>query len=324
MSESYVESFLPELSVIMAPMAGAGGPVFRRIALEFGSAYVITPLTSAEGLIRDDASAWHLAKQFTYDAPRAVQIFGSNSQSMVKAAKRLEDTGERLIDLNFGCPARRIVGNSAGSAMLRDLKNLETVTRAVCKAVAIPVTAKIRLGWSRASINVLETVHILEDSGVAAITIHARTKTDSPATPPSWEWIQKAVESVRIPIIGNGGIRSPDDAANLTNTTGCHAVMIGRAAVGRPWLIRQSWDVLHGKNPESDPSERQRLAIARRHVSLQKELDPREDDFPDTRGVVSAYIRGLPGARRMRPTIFATKSYDELLDVIDERCGIDE
>ena len=319
MSESFIETFLPRNSILMAPMAGSGSPVFRRIALEFGSTYVTTPLISAEGLIRDDPSSWLLAHQFPFDNPRAVQIFGSNPSSMAEAAKRLEDTGERLIDLNFGCPARRIVGNNAGSAMLRNLDNLKSVTRAVCSAVSVPVTAKIRLGWSRTTINVLETVLILRDAGVVAITIHARTKTDSPATPPSWEWIGKAVESVHIPIIGNGGIRSFEDTACMIRITGCHAVMIGRAAVGRPWLIRQSRDVLRGKNPESDPSEPQRLAIARRHVSLQKELDPRENDFPDTRGVVSAYIRGLPGARRMRPRIFATKSYDELLDVIKER-----
>ena len=319
MSESYRNIFLPRNSVLMAPMAGAGGPVFRRIALEFGSAYVITPLISAEGLVREDDGSWKLAKKYSFDKPRAVQIFGSNPSSMADAAKRLEDIGENLIDLNFGCPARRIVGNNAGSAILRNLTDLERIARIVCQAVSVPVTAKIRLGWSRASINVLETVRILADCGVEAIAIHARTKTDSPATPPSWEWIGKAVESVPIPIIGNGGIRSYDDTARMVKTTGCHAVMIGRAAVGRPWLIRQSLDILHGRNPEPDPPEHQRLAIARNHVLLQKNFDPDAKDFPDTRGIVSAYIRGLPGARRIRPKIFATKSYDELIHVIGGR-----
>lgn len=300
----------------MAPLAGVGGPVFRQVAKEHGASLVVTPLISAMGLTRGDPKSWEMARAKPEEEPRAVQIFGSEPDTMAEAARLLENRGARIIDLNFGCPARRIVANGAGSALLRDGERLHAIADAVVKAVSIPVTAKIRLGWNRREIVVIRTARTLEQAGIAAITLHARAKCDSPAAMASWEWIAKAVQEVSIPVIGNGGIEKPHDAKRMVDQTDCAAVMIGRAAVGRPWLLQQAASILSGRIPGMDPSWSQRLGVALHHLTLQAETDPNNQEFFCARGVASAYLRGMPDARRYRPLVFKTSSYDELIQII--------
>ncbi len=302
--------------VVMAPLAGVGGPVFRQVAREHGASLVVTPLISAVGLTRGDPKSWEMARGKPEEEPRAVQIFGSEPEIMAEAALLLQDRGTRIIDLNFGCPARRIVANGSGSALLRDGERLRAIADAAVKAVSIPVTAKIRLGWNRREIVVIRTVRALEDAGIAAITLHARAKSDSPATIPSWEWIARAVQEVSIPVIGNGGIEKPRDAKRMVDQTDCAAVMIGRAAVGRPWLLQQAASILSGQTPAMDPPWRQRLGVALHHLTLQAETDPNNQEFFSARGVASAYLRGMPDARRYRPLVLRTSSYGELIEII--------
>jgi nifR3 family TIM-barrel protein len=304
-------------SVIMAPMAGVGGSAFRQVAREFGASLVVTPLINATALVHGDQKSLRMAKPRPVEEPCAVQLFGSNEQVMKRAARLVADHGATIIDLNFGCPARRIVAEGSGARLLLNQELLSAIAAAVVDAVDIPVTAKIRAGWSRQHVVAKETAQAVERAGVAAVTIHARTKTDAPACQPNWMWIRDAVQSVSIPVIGNGGVASPEDAVSLVKTTGCAAVMIGRAAVGRPWLLGQCQRALDGEAYRQEPDWHQRLSVARRHVTIQAGIDPEKHDVKVTAGLISAYMRGMHGARAIRPQLFKQKTYCDLVRIID-------
>ena len=303
--------------VIMAPMAGVGGSVFRQIAREHGASLVVTPLINATALVNRDKKSLRMAQTRPAEEPCAVQIFGSDACSMREAARTVAGCGATIIDLNFGCPARRVVAAGAGAKLLLDPERIGAVASAVVDTVNIPVTAKIRAGWSRQQITVREITLALEQAGVAAITLHARTKTDAPSCSPNWAWIREAVDTVSIPVVGNGGVTRPEDAIRLVDTTGCAAVMIGRAAVGRPWLLGQCQQALDGEHWRGEPDWHYRLLIARRHVDMQASLDPAERQVRITAGVISAYMRGMHGARTIRPKLFLLDTYKELLHVLD-------
>lgn len=304
-------------SIIMAPMAGVGGSAFRQIAREHGACLVVTPLINATALVHGDEKSLRMALPRPVEEPCAVQIFGSDARIMKEAARVVANRGATIVDLNFGCPARRVVAEGAGAKLPLNPERLFAVTSAVVDAVDVPVTAKIRAGWSRQRVSVKDTVKIVERAGVAAITVHARTKADAPSSPPNWTWIREAVQSVSIPVIGNGGVAAPEDAVRLVETTGCAAVMIGRAAVGRPWLLGQCQQALDGEECRQEPDWSRRLSIARRHVTVQAGIDPGEREVRVTAGLISAYMRGMPGARAIRPTLFHLDTYSKLADLVD-------
>ena len=303
--------------IIMAPMAGVGGSVFRQIAREYGACLVVTPLISAVALVNGDEKSLHMAEARPAEEPCAVQIFGSDARIMSEAACIIADRGATVVDLNFGCPARRVTAAGAGAKLLLHPERIHAIASAVVDAVDVPVTAKIRAGWSRQYVSVRETVKALEQAGIAAVTIHARTKADAPSCSPNWTWISEAVDLVSIPVVGNGGIAQPEDAVQLVETTGCSAVMIGRAAVGRPWLLRQCQRALDGERVHEELGWHQRLTIARRHVVTQASIDTAQREVRVTAGLISAYMRGMPGARAIRPQLFMLDTYVELLQIVD-------
>ncbi len=304
--------------VFMAPLAGVGGPAFRQIAREQGASLVITPLICSTALVYGSQKSFSMAQFRPVEEPRAVQIFGADSEIMTRAAVLLKQRGATIIDLNFGCPAKRIVASGAGAKLMLDMEKLYRIASSVVEAVfPLPVTAKIRAGWDRQTIKVVETVRLLERAGVKLITLHARTRSDSPATPPNWEWIADAVRETSIPVVGNGGISSPADAIRLRTQTGCSAVMVGRAAVGRPWLLGQCEKALQGADPGRDPEWPERLRIALRHLALQTILDPEQKEVRITAGLFSAYFRTMPGARAVRPLLFRPTSYPELQAIME-------
>ncbi|MCU0612792.1 MAG: tRNA-dihydrouridine synthase [Candidatus Eisenbacteria bacterium] len=302
--------------VVMAPMAGVGGPVFRRIAREQGASLVVTPLISAEGIVRSDRKTLDMTAVGMEEQPCAVQIFGDNPAVMARAARVLESQGARLIDINAGCPSKRIVAGGAGVRLILDQERLYAVVAAVIQAVSIPVTAKTRLGWHQREILVIPVVHALTRAGVAAITIHARLKSDGPAAPAQWEWIRVAAGETDRPVIGNGGIESPLDARRMIESTGCAGVMVGRAAVGRPWLLGQCQQAISGDEPAPDPPASQRICLALRHLELQASADPSGHLLRATSGALSAYVRGFPQAKTLRLSLLNSSTYQELAHVM--------
>jgi nifR3 family TIM-barrel protein len=299
-------------AVVMAPMAGVGGAVFRQVAREQGACMVVTPLVSAEGLVRADAKSLIMATARPEEQPCAVQIFGDNPDVMAAAARILEARGARLIDINAGCPSKRILAGRAGVHLMRDRERLYAIAAAVVEAVSTPVTLKTRVGWSTHEVLLVPVVRAATRAGISAITVHARFKADGPAAPARWDLIRTAVQETDVPIVGNGGIRRAQDASAMVASTGCAGVMVGRAAVGRPWLLRQCQQALSGVPPEPDPSDEERLLVARRHIALQATLDPNGHDVHATAGVLSAYVRGFSHARLLRPLLLRASSYGEL------------
>lgn len=304
--------------VIMAPLAGAGGHVFRRVAREHGAGMVVTPLISAEGIVRGDPKSMEAASVGPHEQPCAVQLFGHDPSVMARAARTVESMGATLIDINAGCPSTRIMACKAGAHLMGDPDHLLRVVAAVADAVCVPVTVKTRLGLRPHEVGVIPVVHAAARAGAAAITIHARFRGDSPAAPARWEWIRAAVQETDMPVIGNGGIHRPADAARMVETTGCAGVMIGRAAVGRPWLLRQCGQAMAGEAPDPDPPVGARVLVALHHVALQEERDPRGREVRATAGVVSAYLRGMDQARLVRPSIVAARTYAELTRILRE------
>ncbi len=302
-------------SVVMAPMAGVGGAVFRQLAREHGACLTVTPLISAEALVRADPTSIALASP-EEGGPCAVQIFGATPSVMVTAARIVERRGARFIDINAGCPSKRILAAGAGAALLRDPERLARIAAEVAQAVSVPVTLKTRLGLSPRAPLILPLVRLLRESGIAALTVHARFAIDSPSTPPRWEWIRAVVQETSLPVIGNGGIREPLDAGAMVSSTGCAGVMVGRAAVGRPWLLGQCQRVLDGLPPGPDPSLVARLDVARRHLMLQACHDPTGRELHLTAGVLAAYLRGFPHARQVRSALRGVRSYEELEGIL--------
>ncbi|MBN1426464.1 tRNA-dihydrouridine synthase [Candidatus Fermentibacteria bacterium] len=299
-------------AVIMAPMAGVGNSVFRQIAREQGAGMVVTPLISAEGVVRGDGKTLDLAVVRPEEQPCAVQIFGDDPMVMARSARFLEAQGAQLIDINAGCPSKRVTACGAGVRLLRDMERLYAVAAAVVQAVSIPVTAKTRLGWSHTDVAVIPAVQALTRAGIAAIAIHARFKGDGPSTPAQWEWIGAAVSETSCPVIGNGGIMRPEDARDMIQATGCAGVMVGRAAVGRPWLLGLCQRSIDGEEPVEDPPLEERLEVGLRHLALQAELDPPGRMVHLTAGAMAAYLRGFPHARAQRYALMHGRSYEEL------------
>lgn len=299
-------------AVAMAPLAGIGNKAFRLVARRHGAALVVTPLLSAEAMVRDHGPTLDMATPHDQEHPCAVQLFGADPRAMAAAAKRAQSLGADLIDINAGCPSARITALGAGAALLRDLDRLEAIASAVVDAVSVPVTVKTRVGWSPPHVSVVDALERLQRAGVSAVVVHARFRRDGPSTPARWEWVRAAVEAATIPVIGNGGITRPQDAAALVATTGCAGVMVGRAAVGRPWLLAQCQQALDGRPPQPDPPLEARLEMALAHLALARQLDASSTRVAEARAALLAYLRQTPGAKRARQVLQTAKTYPQL------------
>ncbi|MDH4101402.1 MAG: tRNA dihydrouridine synthase DusB, partial [Nitrospirota bacterium] len=247
-------------NLVLAPMAGITNLPFRIICRGLGAGLVVTELVSVEGLIRKGHGTLELLDTRPEERPVAVQIFGSNPVSMAESARILSDMGcWDFIDINMGCPVRKVLKSGSGSALLKDLNLAERVAEAVVKASVVPVTAKIRSGWSPGRIVAPELAKRLEGVGVAAIAVHARTREQGFSGNADWSVIGRVKEAVGIPVIGNGDVKSAADARRMIDTTGCDGVMIGRAARGNPWIFRETEQLLATGTPGPGPEPKERL-----------------------------------------------------------------
>ncbi|HOW58075.1 MAG TPA: tRNA dihydrouridine synthase DusB, partial [Smithellaceae bacterium] len=243
---------------LLAPLAGISNLPFRLIARSCGCALAYTEMISANGLVRQTQKTLEYLKTGEADRPLGMQIFGADPAVMAEAARMAQDMGADLIDINMGCPVKKVVRTGAGAVLLKDPRLICDIISAVKKAVALPITVKIRSGWSGKSINAVEVARIAEESGVAAIAVHARTADQGYSGKADWRIIAAVKNAVKIPVIGNGDIHLPQDALAMISQTACDAVMIGRGALGNPWLFAGINQLLNGRPADFLPTITQR------------------------------------------------------------------
>ena len=302
-------------------MAGISNPAYMKICEEMGVGYAVTELISAEAIVRENKKTFDMLNGIDkLNIPVAIQIFGSNPEVMAKAAKRLtEDYPNVIIDINMGCPVPKVaISAKAGSALLKDPKKVYEIVSEVVKAVEVPVTVKIRSGWDKNSINADEIAQAIEKAGAKAITIHGRTRSQGYSGKVDLEIIKKVKETVNIPVIGNGDIKSPVDAQNMMDYTRCDAIMIGRAALGNPWIIKNTINYLEKGTLPVEPTKEDKIAMIKKHLEYLQEIKPEKTALLEMRTNAAYYLKGVPGSAKIKSEIFKTKTKEEFLKIIEE------
>jgi tRNA-dihydrouridine synthase B len=290
---------------------------FRRLAREQGASGVYTEMVSADGLVRGNRATFDYCAFEPCERPIGIQLFGSDPGVMADATRLLCDLpAERrpdLVDINMGCPVRKVVNRRAGAALLEDVPRIATMVRRMREASTLPVTAKIRLGWDGNSRNVVAVAMALEDAGAAAVAIHARTRAEKFEGQAHWELIGEAKKAVGIPVIGNGDVRAPEDAARMLETTGCDAVMLGRAAFGDPWVFRRARAFLERGERLPLATAAERLETGVRHLHMMVETVGAEAAAREMRKHVAWYVRGLPRSAQVREQVNRTRGAEEMV-----------
>lgn len=297
----------------LAPMAGVADRAFRRTCVSFGAAYVVSEMVSCKGLCYADQKSRELLTLDEEERPAAIQLFGDDPAIMAEAARRaVEEARPDIIDINMGCPAPKIAGNHCGSALMREPELCRRIVESVTRAVAVPVTAKIRKGYSRDSVNAVEVAQACEAGGAAAITVHGRTRDQMYAPPVDWEIIRQVKRAVSIPVIGNGDVTTPQEAAALYEQTGCDLIMVGRGALGAPWLFAAIEAYLvHGQLLPEPPVSR-RMAVLLRQIELAASLKGERVALRGARKHAAWYMRGLKGAAGFRGEAGQITTLDDL------------
>lgn len=296
----------------LAPMAGVADLPFRVLCKNYGAAYTVGEMVSAKGISMNDKKSQILLKTDTSEHPCAVQIFGNEPDIMAEAAMFALKFSPDIIDINMGCPAPKIVKNKSGSVLMKDPVLAGKITRAVTDAVNIPVTVKFRTGWDENSKNCVEFAKIIEANGASAITIHGRTKEQMYAPPVDIDSIAAVKNAVKIPVIGNGDIFTPEDAKNMYEISGCDLIMIGRGAFGRPWLFSQINDYLTKGTYSPDPSPEERMKIMLSHADSICSFYGESRGMCELRKHALWYTKGLKGSAKLRKEFSVVKSFDEL------------
>jgi len=305
-------------ATVLAPMAGVTDTVFRRFIRNLGGCgLIMTEFTSADGVLRaKDQKAKRYLHFYEDEHPISAQLFGSDPRVMADAARMVEDLGFDLVDLNLGCPAKKVVKCNGGSGLLRDLPAIGKIFEAVRAAIKIPFTVKFRAGWDDENIVCVELAKMAEDCGLCAVALHARTREQGYSGQARWEWIAAVKQAVKIPVIGNGDIRTPADACAIVAQTGCDAVMIGRTAPANPWIFRQI-EQYNASGRYEEPAEADRYQMIRTYFQMLI-----EEELPDAVGKMkqfaSWFTHGVPGGAALRKAIYESKSAPEILLRVEE------
>ncbi len=305
--------------LFLAPMEDVTDPSFRYMCKRFGADVVYTEFIPADGLIRDAAKALKKLEIAESERPVGIQIYGHLIDPMVEAARMAEAAGPDIIDINFGCPVKKIAGRGAGSGMMRDVPLMVEMTRRIVEAVHKPVTVKTRLGWDDTSKNIEEIALRLQDVGIAALTIHGRTRAQMYRGEADWTLIGRVKNNpqIRIPIIGNGDVDSGPKATEMFDRYGVDGVMIGRATYGRPWIFREVKHFLTTGEVLPQPTVAERVAIAREHLQKSLEIKGEYVGILEMRRHLTNYFKGLPDFKATRLKLVTTLDIDELFTTLD-------
>ncbi|MBQ9138230.1 MAG: tRNA dihydrouridine synthase DusB [Alistipes sp.] len=309
---------LRDRALFLAPMEDVTDPSFRYMCKRFGADMVTTEFISSDGLIRDARKSLAKLNISDFERPVGIQIYGNQIEPMVAAAKIAEGANPDVIDINFGCPMKKIAGRGAGSGMMRDVPLMVEMTRQIVQAVNKPVTVKTRLGWDDESKNIEEIALRLQDVGIAALTIHGRTRCQMYTGEADWTLIGKIKNNpaVHIPIIGNGDVDSAQKAKQMFDRYGVDAIMIGRATYGRPWIFREIRHYLETGELLPQPSVIERIAIAKEHLAKSVEIKGDKVGVFEMRRHLSNYFKGLPDFKQTRMKLVTLTDVDELQDTI--------
>jgi tRNA-dihydrouridine synthase B len=304
-------------NLILAPVAGVSDLPFRSIAKAMGCGLVVTELVSSEGLVRAHQKTRRFLSSQEEEKPLSIQIFGHHPGPMAEAARLAEEAGADFVDINFGCPVRKVTRAGAGAGVMQDPARARAIMASMVKAVSIPVTMKMRIGMDERNLYALELAKMAEESGIAAIAVHARTVAQGFSGKADWEWIARVKSHVSVPVIGNGDIQTPEDAERLLIRTRCDGAMIGRAAFGNPWIFREVKTYLETGKRIPGPDLQERREVLLRHFNLVREFYGESQGTVLMRKQACWYTKGLDGGSEFRSEINRISDPKEFGDAVE-------
>ena len=307
-------------NVVLAPMAGISNSAYRTIIKEMGAGLIVAEMVSDKAIYYGSKKTIDMLYMTEYERPISQQIFGSDIESFVYAAKYIEDNMHPdIIDINMGCPVPKVaISSQAGSSLLKNPEKIYNIVKSVVETVRVPVTVKIRSGWDENSINAVEVAKIIEKAGASAITVHPRTRKQGYSGFADWNIIKEVKENVNIPVIGNGDILTCYDAKKMIDKTGCDAVMIGRGVLGNPWLIKECVEYLESGKIPKQVSIKEKIDMIKKHLNLLLETKPYKVAMLEIRSHAAWYLKGLDGSKELKEQIFKTKTKEELTNLLDD------
>jgi nifR3 family TIM-barrel protein len=311
---------LPDFPLLLAPMEDVSDPPFRAVCKKNGADLMYTEFISSEGLIRDAIKSRQKLDIFEEERPIGIQIFGGDEEAMAMAAKIVDVTKPDLVDINFGCPVKKVVSKGAGAAVLKDIDLMVRLTRAVIQSTSLPVTVKTRLGWDNDCINIEEVAERLQDVGIKALAIHGRTRCQLYKGSADWTRIARVKENPRIniPIFGNGDIDTPEKAVLFKNKFGVDGVMIGRAAIGYPWIFNEIKHFIQTGEHLTPPTIHQRVEVIRQHLKQSIEWKGINAGINEMRRHYTNYLKGLPNIKEFRLKLVTISDVDQIDEILSQ------
>ncbi len=311
---------LGEFPLLLAPMEDVSDPPFRALCKEYGADVVYTEFISSEGLIRNAEKSVKKTDIYEKERPVGIQIFGHDLNSLLKTVEIVERSNPDFIDLNYGCPVKKVVAKGAGAAMLKDLDKMQRFTAAIVKHTRLPVTVKTRLGWDASSIRIVEVAERLQDVGIAAIAIHGRTRRQMYSGDADWKPIAEVKNNPRmhIPVFGNGDVNTPQRALEMKEVYGLDGAMIGRASIGNPWFFREVKHYFRTGELLPPPGIRERVEVAKKHLEMAMKWNGERAGLLETRKHYTGYFKGLPGIKEYRIKMLTANSREEVSGIMDK------
>ena len=311
---------LPDFPLLLAPMEDVSDPPFRKLCKMHGADLMYSEFISSEGLIRDAIKSRKKLDIFDYERPVGIQIFGGDEEAMAMSARIVETVEPDLVDINFGCPVKKVVCKGAGAGVLKDIDLMVRLTKAVVSSTHLPVTVKTRLGWDSDSINIDEVAERLQDTGIKALTIHARTRAQMYKGEADWEHISRIKNNpnIEIPIFGNGDVDSPEKALEYKNKYNCDGIMVGRGAIGYPWIFNEIKHFFKTGEILPEPAIAERLEAVKNHALWSVEWKGERPGIVEMRQHYSNYFRGIPHFKEFKTKFLQALTLTEIDDIIEE------